>query len=49
MSKGSARRPTQVSREVADANYVAAFGESRLDKMLREQREKEEQQKKEDK
>lgn len=36
MSKGSNRRPTQISQEEADANWRAAFGESRLERMVRE-------------
>lgn len=37
MSKGSRRRETLVSKEEADANWRAAFGPSRLERMVQEQ------------
>jgi hypothetical protein len=40
VGKGDWRRPTQVSREEADANWEAIFGTKKLNNMSDEDREK---------
>jgi len=37
MSKGSGRRPTLISQKEADDNWRAAFGPSRLERMVQDQ------------